>query len=208
MIGIIPAAGFGKRWGNYPKFLLPCGEREWLLDRTINAMPCECVIVYSKETINEIYGHIKRCGLKDKVIMTEQKEAVGDIFGAIRAGLQIEADYYYFAMPDTYYPPGVFDKMRDPGITLGLHYTDTPERFGVLRNGFVIDKKAGLPGLAWGLLGWDRDVRRLWLDSKLEKGVDAINLAMQVYGFGTIKMEYYYDMTNFEQYKQFLKGFK
>jgi len=208
-IGIIPAAGVAKRWGYYPKFLLPCGDREWLLDRAIRAMPVrKVVVVYGDETNVELFRHVERCGLQDKVIFKENKHMELDLYGSILAGLEETAHYYFFAMPDTYWPLDVFPKMPVNGITLGVHRTDMPERFGMLRDGMVVNKQMGDPGLAWGLLGWDREVRDLWLASHLETYTDAINLAMQECSWNTVKMSYYYDMASFRDYIHFLRNLK
>ena len=205
-LGIIPAAGVGKRWGYYPKFLLPCGEKEWLLDRTINAMPCEkVVIVYGDETGAELVRHINRCSLNDNVLLKPNEHMEFDFYGSMLAGLEEEADYYYFGMPDTYWPVDIFKKMPIDGISLGLHKTDRSERFGMLRKGMIINKQMGKPGLAWGVLGWDKEVRDLWLATHLETYTDAINLAMQECTWHPVPMEYYYDMASFKDYAEFIK---
>lgn len=205
-IGIVPAAGVGARWGYYPKFLLPCGEREWLLDRTIRAMPCERVnVIYGDATGVEIANHIDRTGLNDKVLLRPNERMDLDFFGSMLAGMEDEADYYYFGMPDTYWPVETFQEMRNPGISLGVHYTDRPERFGMIRGGQIVNKQAGAPGQAWGLLGWDRDVRDLWVSAHLETYTEAINLAMQEFRVTTIPMAYYYDMATFADYAAFIR---
>jgi hypothetical protein len=205
-IGIIPAAGVGSRWGGYPKFLLPCGEREWLLDRAIKTMPAEkVVIVYGDATGAEIVRHIDRCNLNERVSLRSNERMDLDFWGSILAGLEEYADYYYFAMPDTYPDISVFGEFPMDGISLGLHQTNMSERFGMLRNGAIVNKQMGKPGLAWGVLGWSREVRDLWLAAHLETYTDAINLAMQELPWHGFKMEYYFDMANFESYVDFLK---
>jgi len=206
-LGIIPAAGVGARWGYYPKFLLPCGEREWFLDRAIRAMPCDMVVViYSEITELEIINHLSRCDLHDRTILRKNLHMEYDFYGSILSALQIEADYYYFAMPDTYWPAKTFSEMPMDGISLGVHRTATPERFGVIRDGIVVNKQMGEPGLAWGLLGWDKNVRDLWLATHLETYTDAINLAMQECKHHAVPMEYYYDMASFQDYAKFIKA--
>jgi len=205
-IGIVPAAGVGSRWGGFPKFLLPVGDREWLLDRTINAMPVDKVIVvYGEETDSAIVHHIDRCGLNDKVILRPNEHMELDFYGSILAGIEDYADYYYFGMPDTYWPLNVFPKMGGRGITLGVHYTEKSDRFGMIRDGVVVNKQLGAPGMAWGLLGWNKEVRDLWLSTHLENYTDAINLAMQECNTQIIPMDYYYDMARFEDYANFIK---
>lgn len=204
-IGIVPAAGVGKRWGHYPKFLLPCGDREWLLDRTVRAMPCaRVVVVYSEATRAELAAHVTRTGLQEKVILKPNECMDLEMYGSMLTGIQEEADYYYFGMPDTYWPFSIFETMGKPGMTLGLHHTEMPERFGMLRGRRVIDKQPGPPGQAWGVLGWDRDVRDLWLHARIETYTQAINLAIQECGLQTVAMDYYYDMASFGDYAAFV----
>jgi hypothetical protein len=207
-IGIVPAAGVGKRWGYYPKFLLPCGEREWLLDRTIRAMPCENVIVIvCKETASSVSEHIRGCELSQNVIFLERKDD-WSLLRSVRAAMRVDADFYYFAMPDTYWPSLIFETMGKSGITLGVHYTEMPERFGMLRGDRVVDKKHGSPGHAWGVLGWDRGVRDLWLHARIETHTQAINLAIQECGLRTVTMDYYYDMASWKDYVAFVEKVK
>ena len=148
-IGVLPAAGTGSRWGHYPKFLLPCGDREWLLDRAVRAFPCkQTAVICSEETFEPVRAHLARCGLLKNTIMLTQVED-WDIYGAMHAAmLNCEADYYYFAMPDTYTPLEAF-KHFEGEFTLGVHYTTMPERYGMIRQGRVVNKKEGPPGLAW-----------------------------------------------------------
>ena len=205
-IGIVPAAGLATRWGYYPKFLLPCGDREWLLDRTIKAMPADkIIVVYGDDTGPEIAHHLGRQGLTDNIVLRPNDRMDLDFFGSILAGIEDYADYYYFGMPDTYWPLDVFPKMGERGITLGVHYTENSQRYGMIRDGIVINKQLGEPGMAWGLLGWNTEVRDLWLHSRLENYTDAINLAMQECKTQIVPMDYYYDMASFSDYVDFLK---
>jgi len=204
-LGVVPAAGLGSRWGGYPKFLLPCGDKEWLLDRTIRMFPAEnSVVIYGDVTMVEVVSHLERCNLLSKVMLTKNKRMHLDFWGSILAALEFEADYYYFAMPDTYPDPAVFAEMEGGGICLGMHYTTTPERYGVMRNGVIVNKDAGEPGWAWGVLGWSREVRDLWMQAHLETYTQAINLAIQEVGHKTLPMVYYYDMASFEDYAKFI----
>jgi len=208
-LGIIPAAGVGKRWGYYPKFLLPSADKEWLLDRTIRAMPADQIVVtYGEDTGFELFRHIERCGLGDWVIFKENKEMQLGLYGSVLAGIEEEADYYYFGMPDTYWSVDVFDTMPADGISLGLHSTDLSQRFGMLRDGKIIDKQPGEPGLAWGVLGWSREVRDLWLSSNLESFTSAINVAMREFSWHPIHMDYYYDMASWFDYVHFIQELK
>lgn len=207
-IGVIPAAGYGARWGYYPKFLLPCGSKIWLLDRAMRLFPCNDVaVVVSDQTRNEVYNHLSRCRLLERAIILENKHMKFDFWGSMLAALEIEADYYYFTMPDTYCPRFVFEKMPTEGFSMGVFYTETPERFGVLRGDEVINKTEGAPGLAWGMLGWDKAIRDLWRSAGLTTYTDAINLAIETTGAHTVEMAYYYDMAGWGDYVEFVRTY-
>jgi len=201
-LGIVPVAGAGKRWGGYPKFLLPCGEKEWFLDRAARQMPCDrVVIVAGSETLSFITEHIHRSRLHNVTVVTQKND--WDIYGAIHEALQFEADYYYLSMPDTYLNPKVFKKMD--GFSLGAFWTDKPERFGIIRNNKVFDKQPGLPGWAWGCVGFHAPVRDLWLSKGEMNFPTAINSAIEKFGLNMIEMPFYYDMAEWKDYVQFIR---
>jgi hypothetical protein len=206
-IGIVPAAGMGSRWGGYSKFLLPCGDREWLLDRTIRVFPNvdKVVVTYNEFTMESIVEHLVRTKLSDLVSMKENANMEKDFYGSMLVGMAEEADYYYFAMPDTFFPARTFSLMPPYGISLGVHRTETPERYGVIRDGKVVNKEPGEPGLAWGVLGWDKDVRDLWLASDVDTYTDAINLALESCEVKLIPMLYYYDFATWFDYVEFIR---
>jgi len=205
-IGVIPAAGYGKRWGYYPKFLLPCGDKNWLLNHSIELFPCdEIVITVSDQTRHDICSHITRSSITKNFSILDNTHMELDFWGSMLAALEVEADYYYFTMPDTYCPKGIFEQMPETGFSLGVFQTDKSERFGMLRDGVVINKQMGEPGLAWGMLGWDKKVRDLWRVSALETYTDAINLALQEFSSTQIEMEYYYDMATWIDYIKFIE---
>ena len=206
-IGIIPAAGLGSRWGGYPKFLLPYGEKKWLLDRTIESFPSNVesiVVVYSESTLEPIVNHLHRTSWKG-VNIKENLNMDLDFYGSILAGIEEEADFYYFAMPDTFFPTKTFKLMAPYGISLGVHDTDMPERYGIIRDGKVVNKQAGEPGQAWGVLGWDKEVRNLWLNSDVDNYTDAINLALGAVKSKVIPMDFYYDFASWSDYVEFLR---
>ncbi len=206
-IGIVPAAGIGSRWGLYPKFLLPIGERKWLINETIRRFPKTVdavVIVYSQATLPFIARHIAQTQVEKNIVLVEQRKE-WDIYGAMHAGMTIEADYYYFAMPDTMLPDGTLEKMSPFGISLACHTTDQSERFGMLRDDRVVNKRPGKPGLAWGALGWDSKVRDLWLDKAMIDYTAAINLALAETQSKIVLMDYYHDFATWDDYAKYIK---
>lgn len=208
-VGIIPAAGLGLRWGRFPKFILPCGDREWMLDHTIKAFPedvSRIYIVHSPETLMEIVHHLWRCDYlagEIPITLIENKNMDLGLWGSFLAGLAFEADYYYFAMPDTYFPHGVFEQMEGTGIRFGAFYTEEPERFGMIRGDKIIDKQEGEFGWAYGIIGWDRKIRDFWLASQFTSHTSALSSAMKI-GYETIQMEFYQDFATWNDYVEFV----
>lgn len=213
--GIIPAAGKGSRWGGYLKCLLPCGDGDWLINRTIRAMiqggADRCVIVCNHETIGPIAAHLT--GKFDLPIYYAIQRGGRGIWGAIAEALPLCDGRVLFAMPDTYIPLDVFERMSGAPFELGLFKTRTPERFGVLRGDQIVNKcntfGAGEFD-AWGVLGWSDAVTRYWMqyDDKIgmETYTQALNLAIDAFGFQSVEMPYYYDMATFDDYRRFLRA--
>ena len=98
--------------------------------------------------------------------------------------------------------------MGKTGITLGVFDTETPERFGVIRAGQVVNKQPGEAGQAWGMLGWDLKVRNRWLSATLTTYTDAINHAMCHGPYHKVEMAYYHDMASWHDYRHFVAGWQ
>lgn len=214
VLGIIPAAGRGSRWGGYFKELLPTGDKEWLLDRTIHSMKkagaSKICIVTSPEKITTHVTHIKK--QHDGIFYVIQK-GEDDIWSAVIEALPFSEDYNLFAMPDTYFPLDAFSNtLFDTHIDfyLGVFTTKTPERFGVLIDDHIEDKSSTLPGetsyTAWGTLLWTRRVAEFWMEQSTKSYTDAINEAMDEFRWGTFQMEFYRDMAKWEDYASFIEG--
>jgi len=208
-LGIIPIAGFGTRWGIYPKCLLPCGDREWLLDRAIRSFPGtvhRVVVVTSPQTHSTVASHIRSQELADHCVYVENTKMHLDFYGSILTALEFEADYYYFAMPDTFFPSKVFTEFKDTGISLGVHFTENPERYGMIRENRIVNKEKGNPGLAWGVLGWSKEIRDLWLqDDGITNYTQAINAAIAEFDVTVPVMDYYFDMATWMDYVEFIQ---
>ena len=220
ILGIIPSAGKGSRWGGYYKELLPLGDGEWLLDRCIKSMNIadEILIITSKDKIGTHVSH-----LNDRfpnVSFTLQKEGY-DIMGAIRSSYPFTCKYNLFAMPDTVYPKYLFDFFfpigdNEPDFLLGMFQTTMPERFGVLhvdKDGEKIVNKQKSKNenstptvLAWGSMIWSDRVVDLWQDLDIIDYTEAINVAIREFGFHSYPIDYYFDMATWKDYKEFIYG--
>jgi dTDP-glucose pyrophosphorylase len=208
VLGVIPAAGKGSRWGGYYKELLPCGDGEWLIDRTVEAMLCggaDAVLIVTRiEKMAALAEHLRYASLP--VYFTIQ-HGDNDIWSAIEESFGFIADRYLFAMPDTYFPLDAFETVTGGSFSLILHETTRPERFGVLVEGTVINKAELTPGTysAWGLLSWDRQVVRFWQRIRPGGYTDAINTAIREFGLDYWTIPYYYDMATFEDYQGWIQ---
>lgn len=218
ILGIIPAAGGGERWGGFYKELLPIGEREWLIDRTIKTMKnggADKILVISTPT--KISAHANHLSSKhDDILYTVQRQSK-DIWGAWLESLPYAEEYNFMAFPDCYIPINTFNwlayRENKLDFYLGLFDTNRPHRFGVLYNGKVLNKRMDLPlhttYNAWGTLIWSKKVAEEWLKNKfLQTYTDAINFAIDNFKWGTFNINYYYDMASWKDYVEFLDGNK
>jgi hypothetical protein len=112
---------------------------------------------------------------------------------------------YLFAMPDTYIPLETFYRRLSTDFCLGAFRTDSPERFGVIHNGRIVDKPTQLSGTkqwAWGALSWSRKVATMWLAERdqMQTHTDAFNKAIDKFGAQGFKLDYFYDLASWPDY--------
>lgn len=195
-LGIIPAAGKAVRFGGIQKELLPISQNETLLSRTVRILKR-----YADEVVIITRPDKRHQEIEGSTYMNQIGN--NDIWSAIETGLQIEADKYYFAMPDTFIPVDAFTESERFG--LGLFITNKPERFGVFRNGKIVNKQPGPTAFAWGVLSWTKRIRDYWLSEEIADYTDAINKAIMKFGYDTWPLEFYNDVSCFEDYKAFLR---
>ena len=201
-IGIIPAAGSATRYGGVLKELLPVDSDMVMMDYAVKAMKrggCEQIVcVTSTRKIAQIADRFPH-------LLYTIQIAGQDIWGAIRAGLMVEADEYCFAMPDTVVPEDVFDRDVISPFMLGCFNTNLPERFGMVRDGYIVNKRPGEAGKAWGTLMWSKYTRDWWLDyGDVSSYTNAINLAMSTLGYNIYDLGFYHDIASFEDYRSLL----
>lgn len=204
-LGIIPAAGKASRFGGIMKELLPfCGET--FLHNIVRTIPADNIVIVT--SANKIAQHASAIGSRAMYMI---QEGENDIFSAILTAIQIKAERYYFAMPDTYISRYAFAEMPLGDFELGVFRTDTPERYGVIDDNGVIhnkDKSQKKPAVAWGILSWTRAVRDYWLSmSGIQNYTEAFNLAMSHFGYDIWWLDYYYDMASQDDYVRLLKHY-
>ncbi|PNX46237.1 MAG: hypothetical protein BV457_08040 [Thermoplasmata archaeon M9B1D] len=220
ILGVIPAAGEGKRWGGYLKEFLPINEEEKVIDHLIRSMKLagatKFLVISNPE---KIAAHSKYLSSRyDNIFYIMQTRQL-DIWGAMLASLPFSEDYNLFGFPDTYfdtdaynfnYQARVFGKAEN--LFIGMHETNMPERFGVLYNNKMVDKRTDLPKdtyLAWGPLIWTKNVANYWLERDRKAPIlhynDAINLVMDKFGYKIFKIKSYIDFASWKDYLMFLE---
>jgi dTDP-glucose pyrophosphorylase len=212
ILGVIPAAGQGSRWGGFYKELLPCGNGDFLINHTIRTMTyggADSILIVSNPTkISTHTTHLSDLGKLPLSYMMQKGE--NDIYSAIETTLPVAEELNYFAMPDTFLDYTTFTHDFDyADFYLGTFTTTTPERFGVLVEDQVVNKSDKLEEKelydAWGVLVWTKDVADFWLNVEPQDYTDAINKAMKVFTWDTFPLSYYFDMASWEDYRRFLE---
>jgi len=201
-LGILPAAGCAQRFGGIIKEMLPNKNGFTLINNAVNNFSFldMVVVVTNKEKISIHAQTVKA------LFMIQEGSG---LIGAIRTALKIEADRYYFAMPDTLFSPSpkeLFNTNAD--FVMGVFETNMPERFGVISDGMILDKYFDLPkpSIAWGAVCWSKAVRDLWLDNEYADFTEMMNHAIEVFGYETARIEKYYDIAAIKDYKEMLCG--
>lgn len=210
-LGIIPAAGEGRRWGGFQKMLLPIGDGDWLIDRAIRALQyggCNRIVVVTNPiSLAPLVYHLFGKYPNLSFIMNDDMDK--DMYGSILATFPHSGDRNYFVMPDTFFSEGIFLDIPDGDFVMGTHKTHHPERFGVLIDGEIINKDPFIPKggwvKAWGCLVWSKDVAELWKVAELTNYTDAINLAIVNFGVKDFDMGFYHDMATFAEYRKLLE---
>ena len=203
-LGIIPAAGMAKRVRGVFKELLPVGESMTHLSRavdTLEMIPVDTTVIVTNP--QKIAAHSVALQGRNVEFVTQGDKP--DIWGAIASTLNIDADWYYFIMPDTMHEQDRFPSMPDHDFMLGTFETFDPENYGVLFDGVIVDKaKLQPPQVAWGTLVWSRNVVELWKKHlpDIRDYTQAFNMAMEQFGWGTYSLAWYFDCGTFQRYKR------
>lgn len=207
-LGVIPAAGRAARFGGVLKELLPLPGGFTFIGKACERLSRACSRIAIVTTPEKIAAHAEATrGYGVEFVL---QRGNNDIWSAIRTALDIEAERYFFTMPDTLMDDAVFERPHRADFGLGLFHTMTPERFGVLVGGKVVNKQAGLPvpAAAWGVLSWSERVRALWLDNEPRDYTDAINRAMRSLSWETWGIGAYHDNAALADYMALLKGWE
>lgn len=210
-LGIVPAAGEGRRWGGFQKMLLPIGDGDWLIDRAIKSIiygGCNRIIVVTNPlSLSPLASHLAGRYPNLSFVLNTRMDL--DFYGSILAALPFSGDLNYFVMPDTYFSEGIFLDIPQSDFVIGTQKTMRPERFGVLIDGRFENKRTDLRGNvydAWGCLVWNRDIAMRWEEEEeITNYTDAINFAIENFHTKYFDMGYYHDMATFADYRKLLE---
>lgn len=207
MIGLIPAAGAGTRWGGYIKELLPIGDRITMLDNcilTLSDLGCDqFVIVTTKDKIEVVSRSIDNTFIDPPVAYTIGGETMWE---SMKRGIYLCGDTdVVMMMPDTIVKVDNFSMKSI--INFGLFTTDDPGRYSVLCEDNVFRKDPALEKkmyAAWGIVGWNGYMNATLLENDY-KGFDEAFSAFDpsARSYGVINT--YYDMANFSEYAKYIK---
>lgn len=206
VIGILPAGGTAARFNGLAKELLPVSNGECALSRCARTMlDCGAEEVVILSSWNKANLHI--CALSGLPVQVIANDYRGVWETITRAG-ELEADWYYFAMPDTVFPTDVFKVPKTSDVMVGLFETNKPERFGMLRGSKIVDKKPGPSGCAWGAWIWSRKAMEYLAEvlPLVQDHTRGMNMLIDRFNFSTFPLAYYYDFAAFEDYREFLCG--
>lgn len=219
--GFIPAGGMGTRWGGFMKELLPVRDGEFLINRAVEAIPAyDIYIVTNIAKIQALSLHFSMHPVKKSIRYMVQGEGFsGQLWGAWLQALDLDYDYTYMVMPDTYLPARPFRHAtiaNDIELDIGFFDTLTPEKFGCIYGNRIHDKEqppedTSAPYRAWGCLRWTRELAELWLQLwttsfQINSHTDALNIALDRGRYRLFNLPYYHDIADFTQYQQLIKG--
>lgn len=223
-LGVVPAAGKATRFGGMRKELLPISGGEAVIDRAMTALgraTDAILVVASHEKLPILAQYLDSRQYGSPVLYAIQGGG-NDIMGAILTALDFPAERYLFAMPDTLIEDSAFSIYPSSDFSMGLFETDTPERFGVLDNRRIVNKKYEShfsepgPYRAWGILSWTQKCAVYWQDIAARlthnagiTGGDeldyttAINKAIERFGLSHWRMGSYRDMVDIGEYQAY-----
>jgi len=207
-IGIIPAGGKATRWGGFPKELLPTNASWTLLDRMFmlqtRALVDRVMLVSSKDKylLHKWYVEDKRGWPNASIILADSvKDSIIHAINAVG-----DADFI-FSMPDTITDIPLFPETIDAPLMLGLFETELSDRFGMIRDGQIVDKQDGPPGQAWGAFMFTNEVARFWrrVEKDCEDHTELLNAAMKEFKGGSWTINMYHDIASFNDYLRMLE---
>jgi len=218
MIHIIPAAGKASRIGGIPKFLLPIGEKKFLLDFHINSINLEknnfTKVIATSE---EFYTTIKKLDYNADLLKVNTKTMNETVLKVLEK-YPNENDFL-LTMPDTYFfDLNLINKMfqlfhEDVSGTLGL-WNIKENQIGKLGQckidqhyvTDIQDKNINCNyNLFWGAIMWKRKINKYIMKKQQNIGFMVENAIKNRHKFNySIAKKDYYDCGTFLTYKSLI----
>lgn len=200
-LGIIPAAGKAERWNGMLKELMPTNNSTFL-DRVIAAMRAgraDAILLITNA--QKAVMHIQH--LCNEPIYYAVQQGNQDAWSAICESIPLRSGMNLYAMPDTYFNTDIFSKMPEKDFNIGYFETQEAYRFGIITEHGIVDKQPFSGTKAWGVLSWSHRVAEYWKQNlnKIKTHTQAFNMALDNFEWSMTKLDYYYDIANFEYYK-------
>lgn len=185
-IGLIPAAGLGKRLNlNFPKELLKIDNKA-LIDYSVDNLSKVgikkiCVIIRKGKEIIKLY--LEKMHPNIKFIFCYQKEPYGNLIDAIKSAIPIIQGYeVHFSLADTKVFPSPYRQLKNEKLILYCFKATNDEwhNFGcvVEKALIVIDKpKKHISNLCWGGLSWSPEF------TNFLQGFNSLTEAINLFGF-------------------------
>jgi len=218
MLHIIPAAGKASRIGGIPKFLLPVGEKEFLLDFHVNSITSKNnKLKKIIATSDEFYTTIKKMDYEADLLQVNTKTMNETVIKVLQK--YPEETEFLLTMPDTYfYDSNLINNMsklfdKDVSGTLGLWNIEESQigqlgQCKIYQNYVtdIQDKNINCKyKLFWGAIMWRKNINKYIKKDDHSIGFMAENAIRNNYKFNySIAKGGYYDCGTFSSYKSLI----
>lgn len=220
MIAILPAAGQAVRFSGILKECLPINKNDCALTNSIRFArklynPDTILILSNERKIKEHVHAVKSANIStsDVHFVLSENE---NVWHAIVEHLRYSTPAA-LVLPDTVTDTDSTIDQSD--INIGYFYTQEPHRFSTLFSGFIDNKlrhciytkpKGGnnaQPCSAWGTIQWSLHITNYFLSNSFDHYDTAFNAALSIEdtSVNLFKLDYYYDLGDFDSYKRYLK---
>jgi hypothetical protein len=219
---VILAGGKATRFNGLPKECLPANKEDTFLDLHIK----RCIenwsprydppirIVSNKDKIS-IHQSICKKYPQGYINFLLQEE--GELYHAIKMGNNLQEDGNMFFLADSYFESKDYYNIHsycEYDLIFGTFYTTETERFSLVdkeKKRILTKQKIITEGESWGFLYWRSKCGDI-VDKTVANCYNTYDLVLEEMmnncDFTTIKIDKYYDIGNFDYYKDFLNNVK
>jgi hypothetical protein len=209
---VILAGGKASRFNGLPKECLPANKEDTFLDLHIK----RCLENYDPKyeppiriVTNEwkMRQHAKICEKYPAGTINFVVQYAGELMDAVKIGQSLREDNVFF-LADSYFESGQFSLLSDfyeYELIFGTFHTEEGMRFSLLNNG-RINTKSLERGLAWGCFSYRSRCAEFVasLDTSKLTYDQVLSMCMTKFSWTNLTIDNYWDIGNFEYYKDFL----